>query len=145
MNYWVITDTHFGHEKIVESGYRPADFETKILNSIARNIQSDDVLLHTGDVSFKNGEYWFSKMAIACRGKLWIALGNHDKSANWYLTRGADFASDLIIMKYQGVRILFSHIPQEDLLGCDLNIHGHLHGGATMTRTTYLRQTSTSC
>jgi calcineurin-like phosphoesterase family protein len=129
MNIWLIADTHFGHEKMVTNGYRPAGFEMKILDSIRNNFKHGDVLLHLGDVSFKDENFWTSMLRGGCPGKLWLTLGNHDKSAEWYLTRGFDFVGESLSPKYQGKHILFSHMPRANLDGYDFNIHGHLHDG----------------
>jgi len=129
MNFWITTDTHFGHESIVKAGHRPPKFEDKILNNTRNCVRHEDVLIHLGDVSFTDHKYWLNTLRRFCLGKMWLTVGNHDKPPSWYIENGFDFASEFIILTYLGKRVLLSHEPKEDLLGCDLNIHGHLHTG----------------
>lgn len=129
MNYWIISDTHFGHESIVAKGHMPAGFERKLLRNISGCVESDDILIHLGDVAMKNQDYWAAELRRQCRGKLWLIRGNHDKPAGWYLTRGFDFVADSMMMERQGLTVLFTHIPHADDGRFSLNIHGHLHTG----------------
>lgn len=78
MNYWLTTDTHFGHFKLVEQGLRPEGFENKIFRSFKTNIKPDDTLIHFGDVCFHEDHEWHEKLnEIVCRK--WLIAGNHDK------------------------------------------------------------------
>jgi len=130
MNIWLIADTHFGHEKMVTNGHRPAGFEEKILAGIRHRVKEGDISIHLGDVAFTNTYEWVREFTANYQDvKFWLTLGNHDKSAEWYLSRGFDFAGESISLKYQGKHILFSHTPQDNLDGYDFNIHGHLHDG----------------
>ena len=124
-NYWVIADTHFGHEKLVEKGFRPKGFEEIIFRKL-KVVDKDDVLIHLGDFCWRNDEYWL-QMFERVKGKKWLVRGNHDKKSNfYYLEHGFDFVADEIGMDIFGKRILFTHSPN-NIYGYDLNIHGHLH------------------
>jgi len=125
MNYWVIADTHFGHEKIKQSNNRPDNFEELILENLKAKIKKDDVLIHLGDFCLKDDLYWHKRFSeIEC--KKWLILGNHDhKTMSWYLSNGWDFVCSHFTLKLFGEYILFSHTPQENT--SIINIHGHLH------------------
>lgn len=126
MNYWIITDTHFGHAKLVNEGHRPVGFEEKIFKSIMDNYEANDVLIHFGDISFDKDAEWHDRLKeIFCLR--WLIKGNHDKhSSSWYISHGWHFVGDEITLTLYGYKILLSHIPKKDS-GYDINIHGHFH------------------
>lgn len=122
MKYWLITDTHLGHDKMLEYCGRPYDFDNKILNSLEK-LDVGDILIHLGDVCIGNDAYWHTYIQkLNCR-KILIK-GNHDKKTNnWYLEHGWDLVCD----EFSVNGILFSHEPREKFHGHNLNIHGHFH------------------
>ena len=128
MNYWITTDTHFGHDKLMEYLNRPKGFEDLILRRHQNTIKQGDVLIHLGDICIGNDKHWHAQfMKCLPSVKRWLIRGNHDKKTNhWYLNHGWDFVATTIQMRVYGLDILFSHIPQPDS-GYDINIHGHSH------------------
>ena len=58
MKYWVTTDTHFGHDKMMEYCGRPKGFEDLIFKYHSEIIKKDDVLVHLGDFCIYNDEKW---------------------------------------------------------------------------------------
>ena len=127
MNYWLITDTHFGHDKMYKFCDRPEDFEEKILKNIERNVHHEDILIHLGDICWGNDAEWHEKLMKHAGCKRWLVRGNHDsKSYSWYVKHGWDFVAERITFKMFGKEIAFSHMPLADD-GYDLNIHGHFH------------------
>lgn len=126
MNYWIITDTHFGHvPQMCDYCGRPENYSELILKRL-NVINSNDILIHLGDICFGNDSHWHERLfSISC--KRWLTLGNHDKkSYAWYLSNGWDFVSQSFTLRVYGKEILFSHVPRTDT-GYDLNIHGHFH------------------
>lgn len=126
MNYWIITDTHFGHQNCEEWCDRPKGFESKIIKSLRTFVKEDDVLIHLGDFIWKNAGIWNDEFhKIKC--KKWLVMGNHDKqSKTWFLNNGWDFLADSFRISIFGTDITFSHMPIIDFKG-GLNIHGHFH------------------
>ena len=125
MKYWVISDTHFGHEKMLEIG-RPKNYQEQIEQSLLA-LTEKDILIHLGDICIgKDAEHHEQFIEpLSCRKIL--VKGNHDnKSLNWYMEHGWDFACNMYRMEYGGHIIDFTHIPKatEEPF---LNIHGHLH------------------
>lgn len=117
--WWVISDTHFGHNKLVELCGRPEDFSDRILANIERMVKPSDVLIHLGDVT------WGTIPKFPC--KTILVRGNHDAHKyKYYMNKGFDFACDSFSLKYGGVDILFTHKPAL-FHEHDLNVHGHLH------------------
>jgi len=128
MKHWIITDTHFDHESCIEWCGRPKDFEEKIIKNSEQIVKDDDVFIHIGDISFGNNEFWNKELATRVKGKHWLVRGNHDSNSDtWYLRNGWDMVCDSFTLEKFGVRILFSHIPQEDKGQYDINVHGHFH------------------
>lgn len=134
---WVITDTHFNHEKIKQWG-RPDDYETQIAKSL-NALTENDVLIHLGDICIGKDEEMHQKYIVPLKCKKWLMKGNHDnKSYTWYLEHGWDFVAENIEFIFQGKKIVFSHKPLPDS-SYDFNIHGHLHAGEHRTEYDGLR------
>jgi calcineurin-like phosphoesterase family protein len=126
MNYWLTTDSHFGHEMLVEEGLRPKGFEDLIFKYLHNVIKKGDVLIHFGDISFGSDAEWNEKLKVFDCHR-WLLIGNHDKrTMSWYLDHGWNFVGDSIRLDIFGYKILMSHIPERDS-GYDINIHGHFH------------------
>ena len=126
-NYYIVTDTHLGHDKIIEYG-RPDNFEAKIKKGLLSVVKSKDVLIHLGDVCLSNYEEnhnWFKKN-LKC--KTILVLGNHDTKTNsFFLSNGWDFICKRFSLKIFGKKITFSHCPISWDGYYDINIHGHFH------------------
>ena len=127
MNYYVIADTHFGHEEMVTQFGRPAGYETKIMRSVDLIDKPGNVLIHLGDVCLGKDADWHGWVeSLECR--TWLVRGTHDRKSNtWYLDHGWDFVANAFYLDIFGKSILFSHTPQSELRCYDLNIHGHFH------------------
>ena len=127
MNYWIVTDTHFGHDKLIEYCSRPIGFENLLLKRIGAQVRNEDVLIHLGDICIGNDAEWHLRFMTNVAGKKWLVKGNHDRKSNsWYLGHGWDFVADQIAMRLFGLDIVLSHIPVPDN-GYDINVHGHFH------------------
>ena len=125
MNIWLTTDTHFGHDKMLEYCGRPKDHSERILKALYR-IPTEDLIIHLGDVCIEKDEYWHN--CLRNLSNKILIIGNHDrKSYNWYLEHGWKFVAEQFIWNYLGKRILFSHIPLKNDGQFDINIHGHFH------------------
>jgi len=126
MKYWLISDTHFGHDSIIKYCNRPNNFEDKILNNL-KIINKGDILIHLGDFCIGNDKNWhdifFERLPVNV--KKILIIGNHDRKSNsWYLKNGWDFICNSFSSKLLGTEIIFSHIPK---LTDKVNIHGHYH------------------
>lgn len=127
---WLITDTHFGHAKMVEYCGRPENFTSQIFENLLMLVRPGDTLIHLGDFCIGNDEIFMTAYVAATPGVHRILVrGNHDhESDNWYLQHGFDFVCQAFRNKYFGSNILFSHIPQANNFSTiNYNIHGHFH------------------
>lgn len=128
MKIWLTTDTHFGHDKMIEFCGRPTDFSDQILNNLSKLVKEDSLLIHLGDVCIGNDQKWHDALSDSMPSVSKILIrGNHDKKSDqWYMSNGWRFVCESIQNTYFGENILLSHFPINDI-GYDLNIHGHFH------------------
>ena len=138
MKIFLITDTHFYHDKMVPYCGRPENF-TELIGTQLQLLcdNPDDVLIHLGDVCVGHDEEAHRNFIEPLLCKKWLIRGNHDSKSNtWYLSHGWDWVGYKFQDKLFGKNILFSHTPEHyaniesSLWGAgnfDLNIHGHFH------------------
>ena len=123
---WIISDTHFNHDILVQYCGRPIDFEQRIFKQLSL-LDQEDMLIHLGDICLGKDQDMHNKYITPLKCRKILVKGNHDhKSNTWYLNNGWDFVCKTFKDKYFSKKILFSHKPMIDD-GYDLNIHGHFH------------------
>ena len=57
MKIYIISDTHFGHDKIIEFCKRPSNHNEILMESV-RYLPEESVLIHLGDFCFGNDLKW---------------------------------------------------------------------------------------
>ena len=125
---YLVADTHFFHEAMVEHGIRPPNFTELIINQWKATVHPQDVVCHLGDVIWGKQEQLISVMNSLPGTKILIR-GNHDKnhSNNWFIQAG--FAA--VFDKAQIARCILSHVPvvlsKEELEKDIINVFGHFH------------------
>ncbi len=146
MNYWLISDTHFNHEKLTEWGGRSGDWQDQLLRGLAE-IPHGDTLIHLGDINIGNDalvhDMLFSKEGykhpatgemlrfgvLPSNVRKILVRGNHDKKGvKWYEEHGWDFVVDGMELIYEGNYLHFTHRPARPQGNNTFNIHGHTHG-----------------
>lgn len=131
-NIWIISDTHFGHENILnfkredESPLRAfesvEEMDENLVSRWNSVVRPQDHVYHLGDVAMRR--QCISTVA-RCHGHKRLVRGNHDV----YKTKDYLPYFDEIY----GIRVLdniiFTHIPIHPLsLGrFKANVHGHIH------------------
>ncbi|MHA1469010.1 MAG: metallophosphoesterase [Candidatus Asgardarchaeia archaeon] len=126
--YYLITDTHFFHDKMTLYCNRPSDFDRIIINQWRNIVKPQDVVFHLGDVIWGSQDQLISVMNQLPGIKILIR-GNHDRnhSNNWFIRAG--FAA--VVEKVQVSGIVLSHFPailsEEELKRGIINVHGHFH------------------
>lgn len=133
---YIISDTHFGHDNVIQYCSRPyrdiehmnEDLILKWNNVVSRA----DKVFHLGDFGFGSKQA-MGDIVSRLNGKISIVLGNHDAhSVKWHRDVGfAEVCKYPII--YEG-QFIFSHAPffnTSMLTGKEptefINIFGHLH------------------
>lgn len=122
--YWIITDTHWFHDKCVEHCGRPANYMQLTLSNLRKYVAKQDVLIHLGDVILYRYPC-LKSMLDSIPGTKFLTMGNHDrKKKGWYTRNG--FSGVFKCLQIDD--ILFSHKPQHNFPdGVRLNVHGHWH------------------
>lgn len=125
--FWLISDTHFEHDNMVEYCNRPKDFNIRLFKNLIR-IPYQDILIHLGDIGMGKDQFVHNKYIKPLSCKKWLVLGNHDHKSNlWYLNNGWEVVCKRLFFEAFGKKILFSHKPVKDDDYYDINIHGHFH------------------
>lgn len=121
---WLTTDTHFQHRKLIEKGFRPADFEAQIIQRWREMVRPHDHIYHLGDVIVGN-DTTMVHILESLPGVKTLIRGNHDKrSRTWYRQNGFVDCVDAVVLQ----DVFLTHEPAKVLpFVCTLNIHGHLH------------------
>jgi len=124
---YLLSDSHYHHKMLVETGKRPDGYELLIKESWLSQVQPDDVVYHLGDVCMGDKVKVHEEYIMPMPGYKILIRGNHDKEKDsWYLSHGWDEIHDQLRLK-RPWRVLLTHKPQPDDGSFDLNIFGHLH------------------
>lgn len=126
---FLISDTHFGHERILE--FEPVraelaktiqEHDEELVARWNRTVRPKDTVWHLGDVLF--GAHNFGILG-RLNGYKKLVKGNHDHfNANRYLEHFADVQGAVKMDD-----LLFTHIPIHESQKYRFrgNVHGHLH------------------
>ena len=131
-----ISDTHFGHDKIIEYCNRPFDNVSEMNQIMIENWNSvvgkNDLVFHLGDFAFRN-KVDIKNICKQLNGRKILKRGNHDRESNeFYRNCGFENVYEYAIV-YQNFYIL-SHANM--YLTADApwaNIHGHIHNNHKVT------------
>lgn len=148
---YVISDTHFSHNNIIEYCNRPyqnsLEMNKDIIDKWNSVVQSEDIVFHLGDVGFGLVEQ-LKPMIESLNGHKFLLRGNHDakRGINSWMNIGFEkvykckevtlkqllediyFITGYTNNDFSGnlENLIFSHSPRQ----CPdevLNIHGHIH------------------
>jgi len=76
-----LSDTHFGHAKIIQLCNRPFkdvdEMNDNLIENINNEVTDDDLVRFLGDFAWSDHEYFFSQL----RGQWEFIRGNHDQGA----------------------------------------------------------------
>lgn len=126
---WIISDTHFGHQNILRLCSRPDDSFTLIERRWHELIGKDDLVLHLGDLAFRNTSEELQKQLKALPGHKFLLKGNHDRQRpEWYRDLGFELIESFLWHEPRvGKAIRFSHRADTYFFDWSTNIHGHCH------------------
>jgi calcineurin-like phosphoesterase family protein len=125
---YIITDTHFSHDLMLQYCNRPPNFGHKIIKQWQAIVNPQDIVYHLGDVTWGSQEQ-LQQIMHSLPGTKILVRGNHDRSHsnNWFIRAG--FAA--AVEKAQVSGVILSHFPalmtQEEIDYGIINIHGHFH------------------
>lgn len=129
MKTFLISDTHFGHARILQFQKEHRPFDT-IEEHDEELIRLWNSVVGVGDIVYHLGDFGFGKNSLGVierlRGVKYLVRGNHDKyPASVYLDAGFDFVENYCVLDGW----LLTHIPihPQEVGRWKGNIHGHLH------------------
>ena len=144
LNTWIISDTHFGHNRIIELAGRPENHDEIMIRNWQDSIKDSDMVLHLGDLGLRWGKPTsLVEQVRELPGEKYMIWGNHDDNPeSFYNDLGFTMIDDFTAVfnaeiwhnlgddfSDHNIRtIMFSHYPRiEPTLEWDINIHGHIH------------------
>ena len=137
-NIFFTSDTHFGHENIINFCKRPfssvEEMDQKLIENWNKVVKPSDYIFHLGDFCFKGSQYW-DKILDQLNGHKFLVLGNHDLKN---LKDGPMIKFDWIGMQAYiiigGRSIFLNHFPflcyggsYRDIDNAVYSFHGHTH------------------
>lgn len=136
MEIWLVSDTHFGHENIIEYAKRPfscaGEMDAYMIEQWNARVKPSDHVYHLGDVTMErssNRKAWFVGLMKSLHGHKRLVLGNHDHlKPRIYLEAG--FEKIRGTGQWLGNGLLLSHFPVHPTsigfrsIAC---VHGHIH------------------
>lgn len=132
LDSWITSDHHWEHPRIREYQHRPVRHFEIMRERWFERVGEDDVVLHLGDlVCFGDPErypFWLEGLP----GRKYLIRGNHDKcSREWYAEAGFTVIGrgDKVHRWHapDGRIVAFTHAPDTESWGWDVNVHGHIH------------------
>lgn len=126
MKTYILSDTHFNHDKIKTYCERPDNFTELIIKNNNAIVKPEDLVIYLGDIAIGDRRKVSDILREMNGRKVLAALGNHDycHSLTWWMRNGFDFAADATVYR----NVYLTHKPATFLpYGCKLNVHGHLH------------------
>ena len=127
---WYISDTHFGHGKVIEYEERPfpdADaMDTLLIQNWNQKVQPEDLVYHLGDVSFHKKERTREILRQLNGTKICIR-GNHDFKPTAMMNLGFDACLESGFIRIGRHDCYISHEPFPMSAPNTWMIHGHVH------------------
>lgn len=129
-NIWFISDTHFGHKKILTYS-RPQfasliEMEAKIIANWNQTIKPNDLVYHLGDFARSNEDV--ARVRPLLHGTIRLIVGNHDDIPK--LVSLKLFQRMYLWRVFPEIGVTISHMPlrSQQLRRSYCNLHGHVHG-----------------
>lgn len=128
---WLISDTHFNHEKIIEYCNRPFKNVNDMNENIIKNwnsvVKNGDKVYHLGDFGFGSKEQ-VKDIVSQLNGDIYLIRGNHCNHPNqWYRDCGFKEVYDKPIVFEEFYILSHEPMPFIEKKNIFKNIHGHVH------------------
>ncbi len=137
MTDYFISDTHFGHQKVLEFDNRPYDTIEQHDNALITKwnlfVRPQDTVYHLGDFGLGPIER-LEEILSQLNGRIILIAGNHDKQVKKKLGLLFDSIHDYLEIKISRKKIILCHYPIEVWKmkeAGSIHLHGHCHGGSS--------------
>ena len=136
MNYWLTSDTHFGHTNIIQYCNRPFmtahEMDEVMIENWNALVKPGDIVRHLGDFAWVKSVEAGNRYLKRLNGQIHLIKGNHDSS---HIVNKMNFASVKLIEEWRippsKVRLLtMCHYPMMMWNGShrgEWHAHGHCH------------------
>jgi len=133
---FIISDTHFGHENILnfktENGSKVREFKDvhdmneTMIERWNKTVKDNDIVYHLGDVYFEKGHQVLPRL----KGRKRLVLGNHDNAKSLYLHNA--FQKIMLWREFKEFNCVMTHVPvhESSLFKRKYNLHGHIHNNS---------------
>lgn len=130
--YWITSDTHFGHEAIIDFCDRPFKTVEEMDEALIKNwndrVGVNDFVLHLGDFAFVRKLQDFDKYFYPLNGRIILVRGNHDRYTKKMQERYNIFYeyhhSGQYQFKLNKQKYFLNHYP---MISWDKSFHGAVH------------------
>lgn len=135
MSIFFVSDTHFGHSRVIEYSKRPfrdvSEMDEALITNWNMTVGKRDDVYHLGDFSFHT-PLVSASIIKRLNGKKFLIKGNHDKKHFLKECSGLfEWVKDYNELKFDGQRIVLSHFPFMTWNASHYgswHLHGHCHG-----------------
>lgn len=134
MTVFITSDTHFGHENVIEFDNRPfktiTEHDDSLMKLWNQTVGPGDTVYHLGDFSLVDSVRQVQLLRERLNGKIHLILGNHDKRPD-KLAKIFDSVQPYLSFRHNRRRIVMCHYPIEAWHGMEkgsIHFHGHCHG-----------------
>lgn len=129
---WVTSDTHFGHDNIIDYCDRPFhnshDMNAALIERWNAFVKPQDKIYHLGDVYMDMSKGYIENVLQRLNGHKRLILGNHDNGKDQILQRY--FEKIDVWRAFGHEKLLLTHVPVHpstiEKKGW-VNVHGHIH------------------
>ncbi|MDO8803690.1 MAG: metallophosphoesterase family protein [Elusimicrobiota bacterium] len=131
---WYISDTHFGHERIIKLARRPFKTVEEMDETLARRwnecVKPEDTVYHLGDVAF-GSEKKQREILSSLSGRKILVYGNHEKNLALLAECGFKEQHPCLTVQLHGTPVYLVHESPPSLEAlpphCMYCLHGHVH------------------
>lgn len=138
---FLTSDTHWGHERIIEFCNRPfkdvEEMNYKLIDNWNKKVPVDGLVFHLGDFAWGGYPFW-KNIRSQLNGNIILIKGNHDEK-NMTPTAEQelfDYVTFQMKVEIEGRKVYLNHVPflcyggtYRDPKGLVYQLFGHVHSG----------------
>lgn len=138
MKRFVVADTHFGHENIIQYESRPfvnsQEMDNRLIELWNSVVGKDDLVYMLGDFTLSRRKEVIKNLVNALNGRKVLVMGNHDtRKPKDYVECGFIAATRKPIMVEPGVILMHEPFMDESFIAPNyIYLFGHVHTNKTL-------------